>query len=118
MPEGFVGTVRVEFGIAGQPPLSLEDGRYVVEFDQTGLVQTSTEYKTGYRRSDQFYYKTKSGLSELSPLRGAPDQMIWGEVDGTLTRLGVEVHTHQFFVGTATDVKRATRDDPPGPLLR
>ena len=104
IPEGYVGWVRINFGVEGAPTLSLEDGYYVFRFPPTGIIQTSSAFEEGYAE-DKFYYYSSSG-DVRRPLHGSisgEGGMIWGEAAGG-TQGQKEIHQY-FFVGTEQQFK-------------
>jgi hypothetical protein len=80
IPEGYVGTVRVDYGVQGAAPLPLEHGKYVVRVPATGHVVTSTPFEEGSGR-DEFYYVADSRRTKLAWGRGG---MIQARRDGEL----------------------------------
>jgi hypothetical protein len=55
IPNGYVGHVRIDFGVVGAPPLPLENEFFLLRIPSTGHLQTSTALETG-SVTDEFYY--------------------------------------------------------------
>src|SRR4051812_47464913 len=60
IPEGYVGWVRIDFGIKDAPPLSIEDGFYLIKIPASGLLQTSTDIEYGTAKDEYYYYSEDS----------------------------------------------------------
>jgi hypothetical protein len=124
VPEGYVGWVRIDFGVEGAPPLLLEDGHYFFKFPPTGIIQTSSALEEGYAEDKYYYYSDSGGARQ--PLHGSVSGgggMIWGEVVSRVQD-GKELHEY-FFVGTEADfkdygLKEKAKDGNPmvGPITR
>src|ERR1035438_4511752 len=50
IPEGYVGWLRLDYGVEGALPLPIEKGYYVVRFTRTGRLQTSSRNRSEERR--------------------------------------------------------------------
>lgn len=89
LPENFTGEMKVEFGVAGEPPLLMEDGAYVYLLPASGKMRTSTPFKAGEIR---FYYAEQSGGRRQF---GAGDGRVHGGVTGS--------HSHYTSDGRQID---------------
>jgi hypothetical protein len=105
VPDGYTGWVEAHYGVAGAPPLPIEDGKRILRYDQNGKLETSSELEEGWGVDS--YFHVAGGTRRV--LRQRPPGMegeIWHVytsthrvtiVDGQPVRHGV--HTG-FFVGT------------------
>lgn len=75
IPENYTGWLRLDYGINGTPPLSIEDGAYVVHMPQGGRLQTSSRFNSSIDENE-FFVVTPHGLRRLdfSQLRVAKSQ--------------------------------------------
>lgn len=78
IPPGYVGWVRVSYGIAGAPALSLENGRYLVKFPADGHLVTSTPFVEG-TAVDKYYYNSPAGRQSLLDTEVGQGCMIWSD---------------------------------------
>ena len=62
LPDGYQGWVILDYEVDGAPTLRKENGFYVVQFDQTGRVSTSSSVETGWANDEYFYYKDGWGV--------------------------------------------------------
>lgn len=69
IPEGYVGWIRIDFGISGTAPLPMQDGFYVFKISETGRFQTSSRDLLDSRRNEFFYY---SGDTKYRLRQGGP----------------------------------------------
>jgi DNA-binding PadR family transcriptional regulator len=99
IPEGYVGWVKVEFGVPGAPPLPMEGGTYVVRFSPSGFLKTSTpEQSSGGR--DSYYYYSDSGTRALADRTSGAGSLIWGQFHSQAFGSSGQHTYEQFFVGT------------------
>ena len=61
LPDGYVGWVRVTYGVSGAPHLPLEDGFRVVTVPTSGDVVTSEPPLYGESLKNEYYYVTPQG---------------------------------------------------------
>ena len=107
IPSGYVGWVRIEYGMTKAPPL-LREGKYlVVRVDRNGRLQTSTELPPGWGR-DQFFYDSGLARQPLSNAGWCKGGMIWGEESANQPS-GV---LQKFFVGNEDQFRMEV--DPAG----
>ena len=97
IPEGYVGWVRIDFGIKDTPPLPIEDGFYLIKIPASGRLQTSTEIEYGTAKDENYYYSGDS--RRLLKVTGwGSGGMIWGDFTGSdVDSKGAYLYS---FVGT------------------
>jgi hypothetical protein len=113
VPEGYVGWVRVEFGVQGAPALPIEDGFYLVRFSPSGLLKTSSDIEYGIAR-DEYYYFSRAKRLRLRETGWSEGGMIWGgNISGpphsnipALAKVSWKA-AEEFFVGTEVQLKEA-----------
>jgi hypothetical protein len=104
VPEGYVGWVKIEFGVPGAPPLPMEGGKYIVRFPPSGFLKTSTpEQSRGGR--DSYYYYSDSGTRELADRTFGAGSLIWGQFHSQVLSSKGKRTYEQFFVGTEQQFK-------------
>ena len=103
IPENYVGWVRVEFQVAGAPPLPVEQGQYVFRIPPTGILKTSSPEKFGYGK-DKYYYDSAQGPREL-PTDAQKDRLVWGQINGEKVGASGRRQYEEFFVGTEEQFK-------------
>jgi hypothetical protein len=102
IPKGYVGWVDVSYGVNGAPPLSVENGYYVIRVPANGTTQTSTEIEAG-RAGDQFYYGKGADRQRLQSSKPGGGGRIWGDGVAGKSRGA----TREFFVGTETEFRKS-----------
>ena len=107
IPSGYVGWVRIEYRVAGAPPLPREGKYLLVRADRQGHLQTSTDLPSGWGR-DQFFYDSGRARQPLSNAGWCKGGMIWGE-ESTNQSSGV---LQKFFVGNEDQFRMEV--DPAG----
>ena len=55
IPKGYVGWLRLDYGVAGAPPLPIENGRFLVRMPPTGRLQTSSLTNQSFEKNEYFY---------------------------------------------------------------
>jgi len=104
IPEGYVGWVKVEFGVPGAPPLPIKGGNYVVRFSPIGFLKTSApEQSSGGR--DSYYYYSDSGTHALADRASGAGSLIWGQFHSQAFGSSGKHTYEQFFVGTEQQFK-------------
>jgi len=104
IPDGYVGWVKVEFGVPGAPPLPVEGGKYVVLFSPSGFLKTSTpEQSSGGR--DSYYYYSDSSTRALADRTSGAGSLIWGQFHSQAFGSSGKHTYEQFFVGTEQQFK-------------
>jgi len=115
LPDGYVGWVRLEFGVAGAPPVPSEHGRYVFKIPVGGRLSTSSPERFGWS-NDEYFYLSPSGLRPL-PTRVGNGRMIWGKVNGERGDASARRQYEEFFVGTEEQFRenagKGTGENPP-----
>jgi hypothetical protein len=107
IPEGYVGWLRIDFGIKDAPPIPVEDGYHLFKFSSSGRLQTSTENEYGWAK-DEFYYYSDSTRIRLAATGWGAGGMIWGESNGwsgTTYEKRTATYEH-FFVGTEEQFRK------------
>jgi hypothetical protein len=105
LKDGYIGWVRIEFGVRGQEVLPQRDGRYIVRVPSSGIVRTATSFEDGYAQ-DTFYYETLQGQlrvldvsqSSLSDVGSVRDIQVIVKANRTVLA---------FFVGSKAAYERA-----------
>lgn len=97
IPEGYTGWVRVEFEVAGAPPLPVESGQTVAKLPPTGVLSTSSPEQYGWAE-DTYYFYSQNGIRPV-PSNG-PQRMIWGKINGEASGPSGKRKYEEFFVGT------------------
>jgi len=109
IPSGYVGWVRIEYGVPNAPPLPREGKYLLVVLDKDGTRQTSSDLPAGWAHDQFFYYSgnTRQPLSNAGWCKGG---MIWGEVIGRDKSATVQ----RFFVGNEDQFRMEV--DPAGKI--
>ena len=114
IPDGYTGWVRVENGVASEPPFLLQDGRNILKIPAEGLIRTSSTFEPGYEGDLYFYVSPDGRRTPLKQESGAGDTdvAIQGSRMFTVAKsAGEEVHIFgAFFVGSRADFGKATKD--------
>jgi hypothetical protein len=108
IPSGYQGWVRIEYRIAGAPPLPREGNYLLVALAHDGTLKTSSDLPEGWGH-DQFFYVTEGERKRLSNAGWCKGGMIWDEVTSG------DEHSPKFlkfFVGTEDQFRLET--DPSG----
>ena len=108
IPSGYVGWVRVEYGVGSAPPLPREGKYLLVVLDKDGTLQTSSGLSTGWAH-DQFFYDSLNRRQPLSNAGWCKGGMIWGEVAEPDGKSGT---IQRFFVGNEDQFRMEV--DPAG----
>ena len=113
IPENYIGWVRIEYAVAGQPPLPVEEASYIVLITASGFLRTSSQLETGWG-NDRYYYVSTSGQRRELALAENPDHkegMIRQRQVVNTGRTGEKEHTYVvFFVGPQLAFERAPKD--------
>lgn len=109
IPEGYVGWVRIEYGVPGAPEQESHyfDHTEYQRFPATGLIQTSSELKQGAASAEYFSYS----LDNIKPL--AENTIHGGTVSWCVkkpddSRLDREFIT--FFVGSKWEYEKQKQE--------
>lgn len=110
IPEGYTGWVRIEFEIAGAPPLPTQSGHTLVKIPPSGTLKTSSSEQYGPANDDYASYSN----DVVRPLPDSgPQKRVWGKITGELQGPAGKQQYEEFFVGTEQQFKDQTL--PPGP---
>lgn len=96
--DGYVGWVRIEYGIESAPALPIEGDFYLVTFPQSGHLQTSSNIEHGWAE-DEYYYYGVEGRTPLSVTEWGKGGMIWGRSNGSVQGSGSKAYGY-FFIGS------------------
>lgn len=107
LPDGYEGWVIVRFGVEGASALETDEGALMYCYDETGVLVTSTEWNSGFKKQD-YFYETANGRQSLARL--VDERRIWGKIS-----ISAREHLEQtkaerrdaFFVGTREQYHRA-----------
>jgi len=118
LPEHYTGWVRVEYSVAGEQPLPLEDGHYVIVVPSAGFLRTSSPFEEGY--ADDRYYTDVSGKRTEMKEADQPDASI-GDIRARRTVVIGKPGEKQrmfgaFFVGSQSEYLAAPKDPASLPL--
>src|SRR5678815_4397778 len=56
VPFGYVGLVKIQYGVAGAPSFPMEDGRTLIRIPSSGFVQTRDAFAYGLGDPEDYYY--------------------------------------------------------------
>ncbi len=56
IPDGYIGEIRVEYGVKNAPALPLEEGRHLLVIPRSGSLQTSTQIDWRWCDISDYYY--------------------------------------------------------------
>ncbi len=101
LPDGYIGWVRIEFGVKGARPLPHKNGGDVYVIPASGYLRTSSPAKTGVISEELQYVKgnLRTPLDETT--------MLWG--DSTDDSASGVISRRTFFIGTAMQSDLADR---------
>ncbi len=96
IPDGYIGYVQVNFKVSQAPPLTMEDGFYLIKFPPAGVFSTSSDMISDkFQKQEYFYYS------------GESRRRCEGAITGfTRQEIGSPVIAWIFFIGTAGDLER------------
>jgi hypothetical protein len=85
LPEGYAGWVRIRYSTPGAPPLEVKEGVLQLHVPESGLLETSTVLRMGWRR-DRYFWQKAAGPEPIPPYVEAAggEPRIW-------------LHSHQYF---------------------
>ncbi len=104
IPDGYVGWVKVEFGVSGAPPLPMENGHYIVRLPGSGVLKTSTPEQPRSGKNSYYYY-SDDHRRELPDRASGARSLIWGQFYGQSFGSSGKHAYEQFFVGTEQQFK-------------
>jgi hypothetical protein len=114
IPEGYVGWIRVDFEVPGAPPLTVENGYYILRFSDTGRILTSSRDILGLQ--DEFlYYSTEKPYLLKLKTAGPPElRMVHGQFSGPGPghKYPVPNPYRYYFIGPTDVFDRVDASDP------
>jgi len=113
IPRDYVGWLRLDYSVADQPALPVENGCYIVRMPRTGRLQTSS-MNTAHIDTNEYAFEDSTGRHRvesfsstlLSPRYGIQNAYWVGRVSDHK----VEAQFRCAFVGTASDFQTNGRD--------
>ena len=113
IPAGYVGWLRLDYSIAGAPPLPLENGWYVIRLPLTGRLATSTANYPPIDRN-RYVLENASGWHDLGfSTKTIPGYAVQNAFDfgkGRLNGPFPQPEAECVFVGTFSDFKSNGRN--------
>ena len=110
VPAGYIGWVRVDFGVKGAPPLPREQRRLLIALNPDATLKTSTLRPEGFGK-DEYFYLSGTSRTPLSTSGVCKGGMIWGLVTSEDPGSGGYEY-EKFFVGTEDQFRHEV--DPSG----
>jgi len=116
IPDGYIGWIRIEYGVPGAPKLQEKDGAYEIHIPQTGRFETSTPMSSGLA-NDKYFYVLADGNNErqlgMASDANSSDGMVRARhYFGTLKAGGQrERNLRVFFIGTLSDYNIAPKSE-------
>ena len=107
LPDGYIGWVRVEYGIDRALPLPIEAAHCIIKIPECGVLATSSELD--YTRvADDYYYYSDRERRPLSSDNWDGSSMIWGEAMLVTQDAGSAQASKSgtFFVGTRSQYRK------------
>jgi hypothetical protein len=121
IPSGYVGWVRISYGVKGEPALQVQQSAYQIAVPRTGRIATSSFMTSGLAH-DEYYYVDECGQRNSLKIAPAVDSL-----DGNIRAMHYftipKLENQQarqfrvFFVGTAADYQQARKDQDYLPSL-
>jgi len=109
IPDGYVGWVKIRFGVKGAPSLATKDGILIFTIPPGALLETSSIEENGWAKDEYYYYSPDGSTHPLTETGWGAGGQIWNandewspSPDGSRP---TEI-THRFFVGTEEQLKR------------
>lgn len=118
IPDKCHGWIRVEYGVAGAPPLSRTKTSepYGAEVSATCLLRTSIELTSGLAR-DEYYSLKPNGQRSVLPVSRSPTDHPQFGIQQTIWTTTPELpnrsprHLKALFVGSYKEFQNAPKDD-------
>jgi hypothetical protein len=105
VPDGYVGWVVIEYGVAGAAPLQMRHGALEYAIPLSGRLQTSSKEEFGMALDDWESVNT-AGVRTRTEGPDTPGGRLWRWSTGVLAEPGKrDRQTEQFFVGTEAQFK-------------
>lgn len=120
IPKDYVGWIKIEYGVPGEPQLPVEDGRITCQIPSSGELRTSSEIQFGVAK-DEYYYFAAGSRDLLRATGWGGGGMIWGGFNGQEFDANKQpVKTYlEFFVGSEDEYKKHLGEPglkKPGPI--
>ena len=113
IPAGYVGWLRLDYSVAGAPPLPIENGCYVVRLPRSGRLATSTANYPPADRND-YIFEDASGRHKLmfstKIIQGYAVQNVYDFGKGPLNAPFPQPQAECVFVGTWADFRSNGRN--------
>ena len=118
IPKGYTGWLRLDYGVAGAPPLPIEGGRYVVRMPRSGRLQTSSANKPPIDRT-AYDLVDENGSRPLKFTRGSEGYAVQDAFAAGSFPMGAKgfypwwrphINLECVFVGTAADLKTSGKN--------
>jgi len=118
IPNGYRGWLRLDYEVAGAPPLPIEGGRYVVRMPRSGRLRTSTANKPSIDRT-AYDLEDESGRHALKFARGSEEYTVQDAFAAGSFPMGARgfyawwrphITLECVFVGTAADLKTSGKN--------
>ncbi len=112
IPEGYVGWIRADFDVEGAPTLPVEDGFYILKFNESGRLKTSLGDLLESRR-DEFFFYSNEGKYRLHEGGPVEQRLIQDQFSGPGRNhvKPVPNHYRYIFVGPKTVFDRYQAGD-------
>jgi hypothetical protein len=81
IPEDYVGWVEVKYGETNAPALQMNNGTFICQIPDNGLLSTSSSLEYGWAKDEYFYYSKDGSLHPLKETGWGFGGMIWGGTD-------------------------------------
>ena len=114
IPAGYVGWVKISYGLKQSPELAVDGGSYLIPISRDGHAYTSTPMASGLA-GDRYFYVSERG--QRLPLRLDDSSSGPATIQGTRYFTIPELHNQRpqqfrvFFVGSAVAYTKAQKDD-------
>jgi hypothetical protein len=100
IPQNYVGSIRVDYGIPGTPPLPIRNGCYIYKIPSSGYLRTSSALPEDGLAKDEYYY-VGAKQNILLDASGGKSSLVWGDTFISGSDNGMPVSTYRWlFVGT------------------
>ena len=82
IPDGYVGWVKVNYGVKGAQPLTIENGVIICKIPESDLLETSSQLEVGWANDEYFYYSPNGSTRPLRETGWGSGGLIWGDAVG------------------------------------
>lgn len=105
IPDGYVGWIKINYGVRGAAALIMRDGAWEFHIPESGVLSTSNEQQFGWAKDKYFYKRANDSTRELAETGWGKGGMIWNNSSGTMEQPGKpSQRSEQFFVGSETQL--------------